>query len=80
VGVAADDRLDPGPGQGGEVLGHEGGRAAQERVRRCQHPPDPHRDQPLEPALVGLVDQVERVGPVLGRLPAPELAPLDLAA
>ena len=80
VGVAADDRLDPGPGQVGEVLGHQRGRAAQERVRRGRHPPDPHRDQPLQPALVGLLDQVQRVGPVLGRPPAPEGAPPDLLA
>ena len=75
VGVAADDRLDPGAGKVGEVLGHQGGRAAQERVRRGHHPPDPHRHQPLQPPLVGLVDQVQRVGPVLGRPPAPQGAP-----
>jgi hypothetical protein len=80
VGVAADDRLDPGPGQVGKVLGHERGRAAQEGVRRGHHPPHPHRHQPLEPALVGLLDQVQRVGPVLGRPPPAELTPLDLLA
>jgi hypothetical protein len=77
VGVAADDRLDPGAGQMGEVLGHQRGRAAQEGVRRGQHAPDPHRHQPLQPALVGLLDQVQRVGPVRGRPPAAEGAPLD---
>jgi hypothetical protein len=69
VGVAADDRLDAGAGQGGEVLGHERGPAAQERVRRGHHAPDAKGDQAFEPAGVRLLDEVDRVGPVLGRAP-----------
>ena len=42
----------PVAGSAREVLGHDAGRAAQERVRRGDHPADPHRDQPGEPALV----------------------------
>jgi hypothetical protein len=72
VGVAADDRRDPGGRQVRHVLGHDDGGAAQEPVRRVDHPPDPHRDQPLHPADVALLDQVDRVGAVGRRAPLAE--------
>ena len=52
VRVAADHRRDAGGRQRGEVRGHDRGRPAEERERARDHPPDPHRDQPVHPALV----------------------------
>jgi hypothetical protein len=73
VGVAADDRGDAGVRQRREIVGHDVGRAAEERVGRGDHAADPDRDQPVEPALVRLDDLLDGVGPVRGRGPAAQV-------
>ena len=46
-----------------EVLGHHRRGTAQEPVRRRGHPPHPDRYQPIQAAIVGLDDLVDRVPP-----------------
>jgi len=55
------------------------GGAAQEPVRRRGHPPHPHRDQPLQPALMRLDDQPYRIGTAAIGGPFPQRAPRNLA-
>ena len=62
VGVTADHRGDAGGRQRGEVRGHDRRGAAQEGERARDHPPDPHRDQPLHPALVARDHRLHGVG------------------
>ena len=75
VGVAADHGQDAGRGQPGEVLRHDRRRAAQEGERGRRHPSDPHRDQPLDPALVGGQHEVDGVGPAAAGLPPAQRRP-----
>ena len=72
----------PVDGQPGDVLGHHDGGAAQEAVGAGRHPADPQRDQPLQPALVRLVDQLrpDRAGPPAApSLPARTAEPVAAA-
>ena len=47
-----------------------GGRAAIEGERRLRHAPEADRDQLRNPAFIGLLQKLDRIAPVLGRLPA----------
>jgi hypothetical protein len=78
VRVTADHRHDAGGGQVGDIVRHDDGGPAQEPIRRGRHPPDPNRDQPLQPAPMRLVDQLHWVGPVGAYLPFPERATRNL--
>ena len=71
VGVAA--RLDPEPAgrRGREVVGHDLGRAAEERERRHQHPPDPDRHEVAHARAVAFLEQRDRIGPVGRRAASP---------
>ncbi len=62
----------PVAGSRGDVGGHHDRGAAEEPVRRGDHPGDADRDQPVQPALVGFHDQLDRVGPVGRRRPDAE--------
>ncbi len=70
VSVAAG--LDAKPGRRGrrQVGRHHRGRAAIEGERRLRHAPEADRDQLRNSAIVGLVQKLDRVAPVLVRLPA----------
>ena len=68
VGVAAQLHGDAGPGRAGQVGGHDGRRAAEERERRHEHPAVPDRDEFRHPRHVPAV-RAARSGPV-GPAPA----------
>jgi general stress protein YciG len=70
VRVAADDRVDPGGGQVGEVLSHDRGSAAKEGVRGGDHSANPDRDQPIQSTFVSCNDLLYRVGTAAGRAPS----------
>jgi hypothetical protein len=53
-------------------VGHQRGGAAQEAVRGGHHPAHPDGDQPRDPAAVRGDDQLDRIRPVVGRLPLAE--------
>ena len=78
VRVTADHRGDTGGRQPGSICRHHDRRAAQEPVRRGGHPPDPHRDQPPEPAVVRLDDQLHRIGAAAIGGPLPQRAARNL--
>ena len=80
VGVAAGDGHDPGRRQPGDVGGHDDRGAAQEAVRRGDHPRDPDRHELGHAAAVRLLEQGDRVGPVRRRAPVPQAAPRDVVA
>ena len=77
VRVAAHHRRDARGREFRHVLGHHDRGAAQEPVGRGGHAPDTDRDQPLDPALVAEVDQVDRIGPVRGWRPFGQRFPRD---
>ena len=79
VRVTADHRGDPGGRQAGNILRHHDRGAAQEAVGPGGHPADAERDQPVEPALVRLHDQLHRVGSAAIRGPLPQRAARNLA-
>ena len=70
VSVAARLHAKPGGGGRGQVGRHDRGRAAIEGERRLRHAPEAYRDQLRNPAFIGLVQKLDRIAPVLGRLPA----------
>ena len=78
VRVTADHRGDAGGRQPGSIRRHHHRRTAQESVRRGGHPPDPHRDQPAEPAVMRLDDQLHRIGPAAIRGPLSQRAARNL--
>ena len=59
-------------------MGHHDRRAAEEPVRRPDHPGHPDRNQRVDPTLVRLHDQVDRVGTVGRRAPLTQAASRDL--
>ena len=70
VSVAASLHAKPGGGGRGEVGRHDRSRAAIEGEWRLRHAPEADRDQLRNPAFIGLVQKLDRIAPVLGRLPA----------
>ena len=71
MSVAANDRLDAGGGQPGEVFGHDHCGAAQEAVRGSGHPGNSDRDEPFESSLVGVDDLGNDVRPPGGGIQSP---------
>src|SRR6476620_10072621 len=72
VRVAADHWGDPGGRQPGDVCGHHDGGAAQDPVRRVDHPADPDRDEFVQSTPVWLLDQLDWVAPTDGCTPSPQ--------
>ena len=69
VGVAAQLHRDAGPGGVGQVGGHDGSGAPEERERRYEHPAVPDRDEFLHPRPGLLLEQRHRVRTVRRRPP-----------
>ena len=59
--IATDNRSDARSRQSGEVLGHDRGGAAKERIRRGHHAAHPDRYEPLQSPFVRLHDVLHRV-------------------
>ena len=70
VSVAAGLHAKSGGGGRGQVGRHDRSRAAIEGERRLRHTPEADRDQLRNPAFIGLVQKLDRIAPVVGRLPA----------
>ena len=69
VRVAAELGVEPRPGPAREIRGHQVGGAAVERERRDEHAAVADRDELGHARLRLLLEQLDRVGPVRGRLP-----------
>src|SRR5664279_3313595 len=67
--VATDHWRDARRGQLGEVRGHDRGGTPQEAVGRTHHAPHARRDQPVQPALMGLSDLIHNIRAADRRLP-----------
>ena len=70
VGVAARLHAKSGGRTRSEIGRHDGGRAAIKGERRLRHAPEADRDQLRNPVFIGLVQKLDRIAPVPGRLPA----------
>ena len=70
VSVAAGLHVKSGGEGRCEVGRHDRSRAAIEGERRLRHTPEADRDKLRNPAFIGLLQERDRIAPVLGRLPA----------
>ena len=70
VSVAASLYAKSGRRGGREIGRHERGCPAIEGERRLSHAPETDGDQFRDAALVGLAQKLDRIAPILGRLPA----------
>ena len=69
VGVAAELGVEPRPRAGREIGGHQVGGTAVERERRHQHAAVADRDELGHTGLRLLLEQLDRIGAMQGRLP-----------
>ena len=69
VSVAAGLHAKSGRRGRGKVRRHDRGRAAIEGERRLGHAAEADRDQFCDAAFVGLAQKLDRIAPILGRLP-----------
>ena len=67
--IATELHVKPAPRRTGQIRRHRVGRAAEERERRHQHPPVADRHQLLHPRGSLLLQQLDRITPIGGRLP-----------
>ena len=67
--IAAELCSQPRPGRSGQVGRHQVGRSAEEGERRYKHPAVADRHQLGHPGGVLLRQQLDRIGPIRGRLP-----------
>ena len=70
VSVAASLHAKSGRRGRRQIGRHDRGRAAIEGERRLGHAPEADRDQLRDSAFVGLAQKLDRIAPILGRLPA----------
>ena len=80
VGVAAELGVEPGARAGREIRRHQVGGAAVERERRDEHAAVADRNELRHARLCLLLEQLDRVGAVQGRLPVAVRCPRDLRA